>query len=109
AAEAVEGELGGRRLAGLGGLGPVAVDDAGAGVVLEEDEDAPGAAAEDLDDAVTDGALAEAAGPAGLGGPGDGPGPVAGGEAVAEQAARPLPGAAGTEEEAFVYGDDDDD
>src|SRR5207342_3913227 len=80
----------------------------GVDVGLEEDEVGADAVAEDADDALPDSPLAEEGTP-GLSGPGAEPAPVAGGDAAAEQAGRPRPGTTEGEDEAFVYGDDDDD
>src|SRR5262249_53907960 len=78
-------------------------DDAEVDVDLEGDEDGADAAAEDLGEAAAGGTLPEAGAP----GP-RGPRAEPGGEA-AEQGGRPRPGAGEGEDEAFVYGDDDDD
>ncbi|HKA95872.1 MAG TPA: sigma-70 factor domain-containing protein, partial [Streptosporangiaceae bacterium] len=91
----------------LGDLESADGDEAGGGVDLEDD--GADTAAEDLDDALADGELAEAAGTPGLTAPAGMPVPVTIGEAAPEQAGRPRPGAVEGEEEAFVYGDDDDD
>jgi len=96
----VEAALEGVDLDDLGDLEPAEADQAAADVDLEDDEGA---------DTVTEGALAEAGATPGLTAASAEPVPVPGGEAVADQAARPRPGAAEGEEEAFVYGDDDDD
>jgi RNA polymerase primary sigma factor len=85
-------------------LGDLAADDVEADVLLEEDEDA--AAAEDLDDTLAEGAPPDAGAAAG---PGEVPAPVAAGEPAAEQAGPARPGTGEGDEEAFVYGDDDDD
>jgi RNA polymerase primary sigma factor len=84
----------------LGDLEPADADEVAVDVELEDDEGT---------DTVTEGALAEAKATPGLPAAGEEPVPVEGGEAAADQAARPRPGAAEGEEEAFVYGDDDDD
>ncbi len=91
----------------LGDLAVVDVD-VEVDVDLEEDEDATGTAAGDLDGALAARPLAEAPAPS-LSEPGDEPVPAAGAEAAAEQAGVTRPGAAEGEDEAFVYGDDDDD
>jgi RNA polymerase primary sigma factor len=104
----VEAALDGVDLEDLGDLVPVDVDEVGVDVGLEEDEVGAEAVAEDVDDAVPDSALAEEGAP-GLSGPGGEPAPVAGGDAAAEQAGPPRPGTTEGEDEAFVYGDDDDD
>jgi RNA polymerase primary sigma factor len=100
----VEAALEGVDLDDLGDLEPgdeVAVDvEAAADVDLEDDEGA---------DTVTESALAEAGATPELTAAGTEPVPVPSGDAAADQAARPRPGAAEGEEEAFVYGDDDDD
>jgi RNA polymerase primary sigma factor len=100
----VEAALEGVDLDDLGDLEPVdevAVDvEAAADVDLEDDEGA---------DTVTEGALAEAGATPELTAADTEPVPVPSGDAAAGQAARPRPGAAEGEEEAFVYGDDDDD
>ncbi len=103
----VEAALEGVDLDDLGDLAEVDVDDVEVAAGIEEDEDGAEAAAEDLDEAIADGALAEA-GPPAPGGPEEEPAAAAGGEA-AEQGGRPRPGAGEGEDEAFVYGDDDDD
>jgi RNA polymerase primary sigma factor len=103
----VEAALDGVDLEDLGDLTEVDVDVVEVDVELEEDEDGADAAAGDLDEAVADGAPPEAGTPA-PDGPGEEPVAVAGGEA-AEQGARPRPGTGEGEDEAFVYGDDDDD
>jgi RNA polymerase primary sigma factor len=75
----------------------------------EEDKDGTHAVAEDLGDALTAGPLA-AAGTPGLSAPGEEPAPAAGGGAAAAgQAGVARPGTAEGQDEAFVYGDDDDD
>jgi RNA polymerase primary sigma factor len=102
---AVEAALDGVDLDDLGELAGVDVDDV---EVDLEDEDTTDTAAEDLDDALADGPLAEAPAP-GPAGPGDVPVPAADAGAAAEQAAVTRPGAGEGEDEAFVYGDDDDD
>jgi len=102
-----EAALDGMDLEDLGDLEPAGVDEAGADVELE-DEDGADTAAEDTDDALTEGALPEEAGTPGLTAPAGMPVPVTISEAATEQASRPRPGAEG-EEEAFVYGDDDED
>ena len=91
----------------LGDLSEVDVDDVEVVAEIEEDEDSAEAAAEDPDEAIAGGALTEA-GPPAPSGPGEEPAAAAGGEA-AEQGGRPRPGAGEGEDEAFVYGDDDDD
>jgi RNA polymerase primary sigma factor len=93
----------------LGDLEPVTVDDVDAD--LDEDEEGADAGAEDLDDAVTGPGLAGQAHPgAGLAVPPDEPGQVDGSAtAAADQGARLRPGTAEGDDEAFVYGDDDDD
>jgi RNA polymerase primary sigma factor len=90
-------------------LGDLAgVDDVEVEVVEpEEDEDGADAAAGGLDQPATAGATLTEAGTPVPAGPGEEPA-AAGGEA-AEQAGRPRPGAGEGEDEAFVYGDDDDD
>jgi len=98
--------LDGVDLEDLGDLAEVDVD--GVGVDLGEDEETTDAAAEDLDDALADTPLTEAPAP-GLAAPGGEPVPAAGAAAAAEQAGVTRPGAGEGEDEAFVYGDDDDD
>ncbi|HEY1325024.1 MAG TPA: RNA polymerase sigma factor [Streptosporangiaceae bacterium] len=86
-------------------LGDLAgVDDVEAGVDLEEDEDGADAAAGDVEEAAAAGAPTEAGTPA-PGGPGEEPAAAVG--EAAEQGGRPRAGEG--EDEAFVYGDDDDD
>jgi RNA polymerase primary sigma factor len=95
----------------LDDLGDLAdVDGVEADVDLEEeDKDGTHAVAEDLGDALTAGPLA-AAGTPGLSAPREEPAPAAGGgAAAAEQAGLARPGTAEGEDEAFVYGDDDND
>ena len=103
----VEAALEGVDLDDLGDLAEVDVDDVEVVAGIEEDEGGAEAAAEDLDEAVADAALAEA-GPPAPSAPGEEPPAAAGGEAT-EQGGRPRPGAGEGEDEAFVYGDDDDD
>jgi RNA polymerase primary sigma factor len=91
----------------LGDLVPLDVDDEAADVEADVDVEDADAAAED--DALTRGAIADAGMAPGPSGPGGEPVPAAGAEAAAERAGRPRPGGAGGEDEAFVYGDDDDD
>ncbi len=74
-----------------------------------EDDEGTGTVAEDLDDTLTEGAVAAAGAAPGLTAAAEQPVPAVGGEAVAEQTGRPRPGTAEGEDEAFVYGDDDDD
>jgi RNA polymerase primary sigma factor len=103
----------------LADLVPVDVDDVEVDVLLEEDEDGTDAVAEDLGDAhaddgltggkVADGTLAEPGAPGGSVTEEVAAPVAAAGEATAEQAGRARPGAAEGEDEAFVYGDDDDD
>jgi RNA polymerase primary sigma factor len=95
----VEAALEGVDLDDLGDLEPGDVE-AAVDADLEDDEGTG---------TVAEGALAEAGATPVLPAAGAEPVPVAGGEAAAEQAGRPRPGAAEGEEEAFVYGDDDDD
>jgi RNA polymerase primary sigma factor len=102
----VEGALEGVDLEDLGDLAEVDVDDVEVDVEIEEDEDGAEAAAEDLDEPNAAAAPPEAGTPA-PGAPAEEPAAAAGGEA-AEQGARPRPAGEG-EDEAFVYGDDDDD
>jgi RNA polymerase primary sigma factor len=83
-------------------LGDLVVDEVEVDVDLEEDD----AAAEDLDEALAAGAPADAVAPSG---PGDAPPPVVADEPAADQAGSPRPGTGEGEDEAFVYGDDDDD
>src|SRR5262249_35085720 len=103
--EADPGGEGALDLEGPGELASAGGDEAGGGVDLEDD--GADTAAEDLDDALADGELAEAAGTPGLTASAGIPVPVTIGEAAPEQAGRPRPGAVEGEEEAFVYGDDD--
>jgi RNA polymerase primary sigma factor len=105
-----EAALDGVDLDDLDGLVPVdEVADVRVDVDLEED-DGTGTVAEDPDSTLTGSTLAEAGGPPGPSGPEEEPVvAVAGGEAAGEQAGRPRPGTAEGEDEAFVYGDDDDD
>jgi RNA polymerase primary sigma factor len=94
----------------LDDLGDLAdVDGVEVDVDLEaEDKDGTHAVAEDLGDALTAGPLA-AAGTPGVSAPGEEPAPAADGGAAAEQAGLARPGTAEGQDEAFVYGDDDDD
>jgi RNA polymerase primary sigma factor len=87
-------------------LGDLAVDVVDVEVGLEE-EDTTDTAAEDVDDALAGRPLVEAPAP-GPTGPGDAPVPAAEAGAAAEQAGATRPAGEG-EDEAFVYGDDDDD
>jgi RNA polymerase primary sigma factor len=100
---AVEGVV----LDDLGGLADVGGVEVDAG--LEEDKDAADGAGGDLGDALTPGPLAAARTP-GVSASGEEPAPAAGGGAAgAGQAGLARPGAGEGEDEAFVYGDDDDD
>jgi len=100
----VEAGLGGVDLEELGDL--ASVDDAD--VDLGDDGDAgEETATEDLDDALPGPATAETA--AAGAGPGGEPAPADGSAPAAEQAGRPRAGTAEGDDEAFVYGDDDDD
>ncbi|HEV2373518.1 MAG TPA: RNA polymerase sigma factor [Streptosporangiaceae bacterium] len=94
----------------LDGLGDLAdVDGVEVDVDLEEDKDGTHAVAEDLGAALRAGLLA-AAGTPGVSAPGEEPAPAPeGGAAAAEQAGLARPGTAEGQDEAFVYGDDDDD
>ena len=77
-------------------------------VDLEEEKDGTHAVAEDRGDALTAGPLA-AAGTPGVSGPEEEPAPAAdGGAAAAEQAGLARPGTGEGQDEAFVYGGDDD-
>jgi RNA polymerase primary sigma factor len=90
-------------------LGDLAgVDDVEVDVDPGADEDRADAAAEDRDEAATNGALPEAGTPA-PGAPVEEPTVAAAGGETAEQDSRPRPGTGEGEDEAFVYGDDDDD
>ena len=94
----------------LDDLGDLAdVDGVEVDVDLEEDKDGTHAVAEDVGGALTVGPLA-AAGTPGPSAPGEEPAPAAdGGAAAAEQAGLARPGTAEGQDEAFVYGDDNDD
>jgi RNA polymerase primary sigma factor len=94
----------------LDDLGDLAdVDGVEVDVGLEEDKDGTRAVAGDLAGALTAAPLA-AAGTPGLSAPGEEPAPAAdGGAAAAGQAGLARPGTAEGQDEAFVYGDDDDD
>jgi RNA polymerase primary sigma factor len=88
-------------------LGDLAgVDEGEVDVDLEEDEDGADAAPEVLGAAAAGGALTEAVAPAPEA-PGEEPAAAVG--EPAEQGNRPRPGSSEGEDEAFVYGDDDDD
>jgi RNA polymerase primary sigma factor len=105
----VEAGLDGVDLEELGDLVPVDVED---DVDVEIDEDEEGgdeSAAGELEDALA-GAEGEAGATVAAGaGPGGKPVPADGSAAPAEQAGRPRAGTGEGEDEAFVYGDDDDD
>jgi len=88
-------------LADVDGVEVVGVD------LAEEDKDGTHAVAGDLGDALTAGPLA-AAGTPGVSAPGE-PAPAAGGGAAGEQAGLARTGAGEGQDEAFVYGDDDND
>ena len=86
-------------LADVDGVEVVGVD------LAEEDKDGTHAVAGDLGDALTAGPLA-AAGTPGVSAPGE-PAPAAGGGAAGEQAGLARTGAGEGQDEAFVYGDND--
>ncbi len=104
-----EASLAGVDLEDLGDLAEVEVNVVGVEVDadIEEDEDGADAAAGNVNDAVAGGPAAEAEPPE-LAAAGAGAAPAADGPAVVEQAGRARAGGEG-EDEAFVYGDDDDD